>query len=349
MGQAGEYEIEGKIKQVILKYPAAPEKADPCAIYFNGKYYFIATNELDGVGLYIRESDTVEGLFAEGIEEHLVLARNEEKQFISCFWAPEFHIINGDLYILFAVSPEGWNPQSHMMKLKAGGNPTNPADWEEPVRVKNQNGEYLSDNGITIDMTSFEANGILYLCWTKRSFSPHDTGSLLYIATADPEKPWQITSEPVLISSPLYSWENDSNTPVDEGPFALIKDDVIHLTFSGASTGDDYAVGDLKADINADLLDPASWAKTNYPLLCTEHVEGEYGPGHSSFMYDENGDIWYIYHGRDLSISKEGWSRRDTGIRALHFDFDNDPVLYLTADREILPEFRDVKTTLIIK
>ena len=64
-----------------------------------------------------READAVEGLFS-GAEEHLILDKDEERGFIQTFWAPEFHQIGGELYILFAVSGVKWGPQCHMMKLK---------------------------------------------------------------------------------------------------------------------------------------------------------------------------------------------------------------------------------------
>lgn len=346
----GKYNISGTIRQIDIKYPCAPLKADPAAIYYEGKYYFIATHEQNqSEGLYLRSAETLEGLFAENVEEHLILAYNEAKNFVSCFWAPELHNIDGDLYVLFAVSGAAWNPQSHMLKLKDGGDPIDPNGWEEPIRVVKNDGEFLSDGALTIDMTHFVVDGVDYLVWAQRSFSPCDSGSLLYIATTDPKKPWQLTSDPVLISSPVFSWENDMNTPVDEGPFAFIRDGIVHLSFSGSSTGDDYAVGVLKAKVSDDLLNAESWAKTNYPLLCSESVKGEHGPGHSSFVCDEYGTWWYLYHGRDMSILHEGWSSRDTGIRALHFDFEGDLYLSLTPEEEILEKYRKVKTTLIVE
>ena len=70
------------------------------------------------------------GLFNDGYKEYVILDRNEEKGFIQTFWAPEFHVIGDELYILFAVSGKIWDPQSHMMKLKKNGSIIDPNSWK---------------------------------------------------------------------------------------------------------------------------------------------------------------------------------------------------------------------------
>ena len=82
--------------------------------------YFIATNDNnDDVGLFVRYADTVAGLFDKDVKEYCILDYDEDRELIQTFWAPEFHMIGDDLYILFAVGPKNWGPQSHMMKLKS--------------------------------------------------------------------------------------------------------------------------------------------------------------------------------------------------------------------------------------
>ena len=128
--QAGSYQVTGTVYQQEFPFPLAKGYADPDVLHWNGKYYFLATNDnVDYIGLYAREADTVEGLF-NGAEEHLILDKDEQRGFLQTFWAPEFHIIGGELYILFAVSGVKWGPQCHMMKLKKGGSIINAADWD---------------------------------------------------------------------------------------------------------------------------------------------------------------------------------------------------------------------------
>ena len=54
----------------------------------------------------------------------------------------------------------------------------------------------------------------------------------------------------------------------------------------------------LYADEKADLMDVKSWTKVQNPLLTSEDLIGEYGPGHNSFVQDENGNWVFVYHSR---------------------------------------------------
>ena len=57
----------------------------------------------------------------------------------------------------------------------------------------------------------------------------------------------------------------------------------VYLAFSASGTGSEYCVGLLTAEEGADLLDPASWVKSNYPLLTSTDFNDEVsGPGHNS-------------------------------------------------------------------
>lgn len=56
----------------------------------------------------MREADSVRELFLEGVTEHLILAKDEARELIQTFWAPEFHVIGDELYLLFAVSGHVW-------------------------------------------------------------------------------------------------------------------------------------------------------------------------------------------------------------------------------------------------
>lgn len=309
-----------------FKFTLADGWADPQIFKWDNKYYFIATNDnTNDIGIYVRESDTVEGLF-DGAEPVLILDVDNENKFIQTFWAPELHKIGDDIYILFAVSPDHFDPQCHMMKLKRGGCISNPSDWELPVRVKRADGSNLADKGITLDMTYFEAGGVSYLTWSYREhiFSDKDTGSMLYIATTDKAKPYVLTSEPVLLSRPLWGWENTEGTINNEGPFALKRNGKVYLAFSGGSAGgDSYAVGLLIADETDDLLNPACWYKKPTPIHTSYTVKGEYGPGHNSFFTDDNGNVYIVYHAK--TALKD--APRCTAVRGIWFDDDGEPVV----------------------
>lgn len=333
----GVYEITGTVCSRSFPFPLARGYGDPVIFPWEGKWYFLGTNDnLNDIGIYIREADTVEGLFAEGITEHLILGVDEAKGFVQTFWAPEFHVIGGRLFILFAVSGQVWGPQCHLMGLKKGGHLTEADSWEEPLRVVRRDQSPLSADGITLDMTYVRAGGRSYMIWSYRRNigTPNDTGSMLMIAAADEEKPWQLAGDPVLLSRPLYGWENVSGTINNEGPHAFVKGKKVYLTYSGgAANGYTYVLGLLTAEENADLTDVSVWKKSRVPVLSFCSVEGEYGPGHNSFYVDEDNNLMIAYHGETAPES----DLRCDGIRRVHFDVHGEPVFDLAAERDLDP------------
>lgn len=341
--QPGAYRIEGTIRQDRYAFPIAINRADPCIGKWEGKYYFIATNDADeNNSLHIREADSIAALVTA--EEKKILDTNMYDHLKRFLWAPEFHHIGDDLYIFHAGSTgEFVDIQSHVMKLKRGGDPTVAQDWEMPVRVVKRDGSPLFEGGITLDMTVLAWKDRLYALWAQRKFIPDDLGSWIYIAEIDEEQPWKLKSDPVLLSKPDYGWANN-HTFVDEGPFALITDKKIFVTISGALVDATYCVGLLSIDHDADLLDPDNWTKGNYPLLTSRSVPGEYGPGHNSYVTDEDGVIWNAYHARP-GIDQP----RSSGLRRVHFDIDGYPVLDLTDEKDLNPNLRNVSLNVVVE
>lgn len=331
------YRVNGRVLADDTGFPLAVGYADPVVFQWRNHWYFLATNDnVDDIGMFVREADTVEELFEEKTKEYCILEYDESRGFCQTFWAPEFHVIGGELYILFAVSGTQWGPQCHMMRLKKGGSIINPKDWEEPVRVLRKNGDYLNQNGITLDMTYFKAGEVSYVCWSERYQigTELDSGSMIYIAAIDEREPWKLTSEPVLLSRPLYGWENNSGTINNEGPYALILKDKVYLAYSGgAACGYSYAIGYLIADAKDNLLDVNKWKKFPAPVFHSGSVEGIQGPGHNSFFYDEEGRLMIAYHGQE----REKYYKRCSAIHPVHIAKDGFPLLNV-AGEAVLPE-----------
>jgi len=346
---SGSYPVKGKVVQERYGFPLASGYADPVILPWNGKYYFISTNDnKNDIGIYAREADTIHGLFAPGFTEALILDVQEEKGFIQTFWAPEFHWIGDGLYILFAVSGKTWGPQCHSMKLKKGGNILNPSDWEEPVRVKKRDGSYLTEDGITLDMTYFKADGKSCVVWSYRKGigTPYDTGSMLYIATVDERNPAILTSEPVLLSRPLYGWENIQGTINNEGPYPLITEDTVYLTYSGgAACGYTYVLGLLSIPRGSDFLNVGAWKKSSTPVLSYYSIDGVYGPGHNSFFQDYDGNIMMMYHGEQELVP---FGNRCTAMHRVHFNRQGLPIFDLSYDRDLDEQLTDVVTEIVL-
>ena len=75
----------------------------------------------------------------------------------------------------------------------------------------------------------------------------------------------------------------------------------IFLTYSASETGECYCMGMLSIDENKNLLNPHEWKKEYKPILNTDIDKQIYGPGHNSFVKDENGNDIMIYHARQYN------------------------------------------------
>ncbi len=344
----GIQKITGEIESPHYPFPLARGFGDPVIFPWEGRYYYISTTDFrKNIGFYVREADTVSGLFAEGVKEHLILDRNEEKGFIQTFWAPEFHVIGGELYILFAISGKVFGPQCHLMKWKKGRSLIEADSWEEPIRIQRKNGRPLAEDGITLDMTYVKTGECSYMIWSYRQHigTELDTGSQLYIATVDEAEPWKLTSEPVLLTRPLYGWENVNQTINNEGPYAFQTNGKIYLTYSGGDAGGyTYALGLMTAEEESDLLNINSWKKRGTPVLTFYSVDGEYGPGHNSFFTDDHGDLLIAYHA-ETAIDN---NIRCNGIRRVHFNIHGEPVFDLSAERDLDPGLKKVEMNVIV-
>ena len=338
----GEYLARGHVSVPSYPFPLDRGWGDPVVFPWEGKYYCIATNDnRDDVGFYVREADRPEKLFDADVEQHVILDYDEKRGFIQTFWAPEFHVIGERLYLLFAVGPKEWGPQCWLMRLKEGGRITDAGSWEEPVRIRKKNGGFLCEEGITLDMTYVRAEKDSYMVWSYRDGinTPLDTGSMLYIARIDEKEPWKLISDPVLLSRPLYGWENTEGTINNEGPHAFVKGGKVYLLYSGgAANGYTYVLGLLEAEAAADLLDVDGWKKSPTPVLSFYSVEGEYGPGHNSFFVDPDGKLMIAYH---AETAIDGHIRCP-GIRRVHFDIQGRPRFDLSAERDLNPDLCEV-------
>lgn len=341
--EEGIYEVNGTLKQTKYAFPMMAGKADPNVLKFNDKYYFIATDENGWKRLYIREADSIKGLSTAA--ESLIYTGTNSGDMSGCIWAPELHEINGELYILFAGGTSGtWNTvQARVMKLTTGGDPSKASDWGSPMRVVKKDGSNLFENGITLDMTYFENGGVHYVVWSQRVIGNPNGSADLFIASMNPDEPWKLTSDPVLICTPEYGWDRNT-AEVNEGPFIMKHDGKIYLTYSGSNIDDTYCVGLLTADENtSNLLSMNGWKKTGYPIWTSDSIKGQYGPGHNSYTVDEDGNYVNIFHAKAV----EG-AIRDTGARRVHWAADGSPVLTMTDDLEIAKENQQVSAFITV-
>lgn len=279
--------------------PFIIQRADPYIMKGpDGYYYFTASYPaFDGVEngydrIVLRRNKTVLGL--KDAEEIIVWNAHKTGIMGAHIWAPEIHYIDGTWYIFFAAGDKEdvWHIRPYMLKCK-GQDPIND-EYEELGQVQALEDDELSFTDFSLDMTHFEHKGKHYLIWAE-----YKGDSVLMMAEINPKAPNKLISKPIIISKPEYDWER-IRFKVNEGPSVLKCDDRIIVFFSASGTGPEYCVGMLWADNDVDLIDVNSWHKLDKPILSTEDLVGEVGPGHNSFVVDENGKQLIVYHSRPV-------------------------------------------------
>ncbi|WP_449385507.1 glycoside hydrolase family 43 protein [Cellulomonas soli] len=279
----------------MLVNPLVLQRADPWVLRHEGRYLFTASHpRYDRIVL--RGAEHLEDL--QDAPEHTIWTRHEDGPLSHLIWAPELHHVNGRWYVYFAAAPH-----EHGTVDAPGANETfahrvfvlECADEDPLTGTWVERGQL--DTGwesFALDATSFMLDDVQYLVWAQQDLAIRGHSNI-YIARMD--DPLTLGSPAVMLSKPEFDWEIKGFW-VNEGPAVLVRDGVVHVTFSGAATGIDYAMGLLTAPVGADLLDAASWTKHPEPVFVSDPSVEVYGPGHNSFTETEDGQTVLVYHAR---------------------------------------------------
>ena len=235
------------------------------------------------------------------------------------YWAPEMHYFdeatvgkaNAGWYIYFAAD-DGTNANHRMYVLRAT-EPENPfSDYKMMGKISD------STNRWAIDGTVMVLNKKLYFVWSGWAESYDTNQQNIYIAPMS--NPWTISGERVLLSYPHYDFEIKDTPRINEGPQALQYNGSTHIIYSASgSWGKNYCYGILTLT-GTNPLSASSWAKASYSIF--QSGNGVYGPGHGSFVQDDEGNWWMIYHANpSLSIPSDSnwWSQRKTYAKKFTF------------------------------
>lgn len=305
----------------ILK-PLIEQRADPFIYkHSDGFYYFTASvPAYDRIEL--RRARTIDGLASA--ETVSVWHKPDTGPYSELIWAPEIHFNEGAWYVYFAAAPSREIKddlfQHRMYAIRCKDDNPLTGEWEFMGQI---------DTGIDtfcLDATTFTHKGQLYYMWAQKEEDIPGNSNLL-IATM--ENPWTLSSEPVRLTIPEFEWEC-RGFMVNEGPAVLQRNGKVFVTYSASATDENYAMGLLWADEDADLMDPSSWHKSTKPVLVSEPKDDVFGPGHNSFTVSEDDEsVLLVYHARTYT-EIEGdplWDpNRHTYVKHLRWDEDGMPV-----------------------
>ncbi len=357
----GSYTITGRVNtNEYTETPLIEERADPHVVKGDdGYYYFTASYPVRGSGtgydrVVLRRATSIAGL-ATAQEVTIWSADTQSSgSYFRYIWAPEMHKIGNSWYIFCTASTSSsnvWSIRPHVLKY-TGDNMMDPNSWTMLGIMKAKSIDSKAFTNFSLDMTYFECDGKSYVSWAQV-----DTVSSIFIATVDSSNPQQLTSDAVKISVPNYAWES-SNDTVNEGPVAIQRNGKIYLGFSASSVDKTYCLGVLSADSKADLTNPSVWTKNAYPLLTTEDLVDQYGPGHNSYTTDEYGNTVIVYHARpencangecEFAASSDlNDPCRHTRMKQVFFDSEGLPVFNLSSEDVLPSKDRTVTTTIIV-
>lgn len=278
-------------EELLVIKPLIEQRADPFIYrHSDGYYYFLAS-----VPAYdrieIRRARNLEGLVPS---TPVVIWRKRESGILSAnIWAPELHFIDGKWYVYFAAAHTSETTEGlfdHRMYVLENEH-ANPLEgsWTERGQIR------TAWESFALDATTFKHNGSLYYVWAQKD--PNIEGnSNLYISKMS--NPWTLTGPQTMITMPEYDWEI-AGYKVNEGAAMVRKDHRIFLSYSASATDSNYCMGLLEADADSDLLDAASWRKSQVPVLATDESISMYGPGHNCFTVSETGEkTLLVFHAR---------------------------------------------------
>jgi len=346
----GTYIVGGEIIQAKYDFPFCDISiSDPYIFFYQNQYYLIILDLNGETSVLAGRSNTIEGLKDASFTKILYDKKHSSSK-CGNWWAPELHIIEGIPYIFTTVGTTNWNTTQSCI-YKCEGDIMNPEDWIGPYLVVKPDGRPIRPDGVSLDMTYFCMKETHYVMWSDRKWADlnkeleptvQDTADI-YIATVNPQKPWELTVDPVCVHKPVYGWER-YESKVEEGPYLLQHGDDLFVTISCSSTAltDLYCVGMLYSNVNKDLLSAAAWDFLHYPVVTKESIPGEYGPGHNCFVKDlDNGDDLFVYHAVPHDECKKAMGRY-MGIRRVHWGSNGYPYLEMTEERDVNPTMRKV-------
>lgn len=309
--------------------PLLQTGAEPWAMCYNNTYYYTHGCENK---IVLWQTNDITKLREAKTKEVWIPADHESSYHL---WGPEIHRINNKWYIYFAAD-DGNMDNHHIYVIENSSE--NPFDGEFVMkgRVKTD-----GNDSWAIHANVFEHKGELYMTWSGWQTRRIDIeNQCIYIAKM--ENPWTLSSDRVLISKPEYEWERQWVNPdgsktaypiyVNEAPHffeSKNKDKVLIYYSASGNWTPYYSVGLLSANSTDNLLNPASWTKSEEPVFRQSPENKVYAPGNLSFIPSLDGKDWYfIYHARDIPNEASGAiDSRSPRMQKINWDKNGMPIL----------------------
>lgn len=307
--------------------PITSSRVNNSYIYlFEGQYYFV--QNYNGNFMLQRMSDPSE----LDLEKMSVCAEPAKDYGLQHLWYPRIVNIDGVWYI-YATADDG-NTDNHKMYVFMNDN-SDPfvGQFRLASRLVTDAGDNWAIHGMV-----FSYLGELYMVWSGwQSRRAYVETQCLYIARMN--DPLTLSGERVLISMPEYDWERQTVSRegfslrypvyVDEHPFFFCDEvtDKAYIYYSASAGWTGFCcIGELSADKNADLLDPASWKKSPAPVFVEDRENNIFGPSVPCIFPSPDHMRWYLaYTAAQQSTVQGGNVGRTPCIKPISFSKEGHP------------------------
>ena len=298
--------------------PLLPTGARPWATWYKNHYYYF--QDADDRIIMWKTPDITN--LKNAPKKEIWVPR--DKNNASHIWAPEMYRINDKWYVYFAA--DDGNTDNHQIYVIENSS-DDPFEGEFIMKGRIQTDK---DNSWGIHASVFQHKEEWYMIWSGWQTRRIEAETqCIYIARM--ENAWTLASERVLISKPEYEWERQWINPdgsktgypvyVNEDPqYFYTKDKsqiLIYYSASGTWTPY-YSAGMLSADVNANLLDPISWQKSDKPVFKQNPDNQVFATGTPCFIPSPNGkEVYFLYQARPTEKEPYGsLPSRDTDTRS---------------------------------
>lgn len=263
--------------------PILPVGADPWLICEEQKWYFICTR-----GSHLELICAENPADIAGGQSKIVWVPPVSGPGSVELWAPELHHIDGKWLIYYAASDGTGDAGRRMHVVECSG--------ADPMKDAWNYLGMINTACAGLDGTVMQHNGEKYFIYAGYGDFP-EHGSALYMARM--KDLCTLEGKEICLTWPEYEWERQGGMPINEGPAILKHGNRIFIIYSASTTwSEDYCLGMLTADKEADLLDTANWTKAKTPVFKKYAEHHVMAPGHNCFV-KYNGEDIIVYHAID--------------------------------------------------